>query len=120
MTASLYQSAASGSAGAASGSVRAFLGSRNTEHVRGQGLRVELDEIAPAAPAIAARRHQVLQRIERGRRAIEVDPARLLHARVEVHRHQDEIRFFLLAENEKLVVVDRMDCLLYTSPSPRD
>src|SRR3954466_5608768 len=109
MTASLYQSALSGSAGAlsgiAAGTVRTLLGSRNTEHVRRKGLGVELDEIAPAAPRVVSGRYQVFQPVRTSGGAVEIDVAGLLHARVEVHRDQDQVVALLLRIADELVVV---------------
>src|SRR4051812_4289092 len=109
MTASLYQSALSGSAGAVSGRVSAFLGSRNTEYMRRQGLRVELDEIAPAAPLVVAGGDQIFQRIGTGRRAIEIDVPGLLVARVEIHGDENQVLALLLRIADELVAVRRVE-----------
>src|SRR5712691_1426712 len=105
MTASLYQSALSGSAGAASGTATTWLFSRNTEDVRRQRVRIQLHEIAPAAPGVMAGRDEILERVAVARGAIEVDPAALRVFRIEVHRHQDEVVPLLLRVAQQLVVV---------------
>src|SRR5258706_9427531 len=109
MTASLYQSALSGSAGADSGTATTWLFSRNTEDVRRQCVRIELDEIAPAAPGVMARGDQILERVAVARRAIEVEPSRLLMMRVEVDCDQDQVVAYLLRVAQHLVVVGRME-----------
>src|SRR3954463_10612784 len=105
MTASLYQSALSGRAGAASGTATTWLFSRNTEDVRRQGMRIQLHEIAAATPGVVARRDEILERVRIARRAIEIDPSGLLMMRIEVDRHEDQVvaRRFRVAE--QLVVV---------------
>src|SRR5919201_4446415 len=108
MTASLYQSAVSGSAGAASATATSWLFSRNTEDVRRQRVRVQLHEVAPAAPGVMARGDEVVQLVARARRAIEIDEAGLGVDWVEVHGHQDEVIAFLLGVAQELVVVGRM------------
>src|SRR5260221_12942402 len=109
MTASLYQSALSGSAGADSGTATTWLFSRNTEDVRRQRVRIELDEIAPATPGVVARGDQILERVAVARRAIEVEPAALRVPRIEVHRDQDQVVARLLRVAQHLVVVGRME-----------
>src|SRR5439155_24787657 len=109
MTASLYQSALSGSGGAASGTATSWLFSRNTEDVRRQRVGIQLHEVAPAAPGVMARRDEILERIARARRAVEVDPAALRVARIEVHRDQDQVVARLLRVAQHLVVVGRME-----------
>src|SRR6478736_2137513 len=100
MTASLYQSAVSGSSGCPAGRTTppatSCLSSRNTEHVCRQLLRVEHHEVAAAVPRIAARRDQVLDLVGVSRRAVEVDMAGLRVAHVEVHAHQDQVVALLL------------------------
>src|SRR4029453_7365144 len=105
MTASLYQSAASGSAGCASPMATTWLLSRNTEDVRRELLRVEHHVVAPAVPGVAARGHEVLDLVDVARRAVEIDPARLRVARVEVHADEDQVVALLLGVAEELVVV---------------
>src|SRR5438132_7073750 len=109
MTASLYQSAASGSGGAASATATSWLFSRNTEDVRRQGVGIQLHEIAPAAPGVVAGGDEVLERVARARRAVEIDVARLAIERIEVHRDQDEVAALLLRIAEQLLVVRRME-----------
>src|SRR5439155_26076307 len=109
MTASLYQSAASGSGGAASATATSWLFSRNTEDVRRQDVGIELHEIAPAAPGVVAGRDQILQSVAFARRAVEIEPAALRALRIQVHRHQDEIVARLLRVAQQLVVVGRME-----------
>src|SRR6266850_2748341 len=109
MTASLYQSALSGSAGAASGTAMTWLLSRNTEDVRRQGVGIQLHEVAPAAPGVVARGDEILERIGRGGRAVEIDPARLLVMRIEVHGDQDEVVALLLRIAQQLLIVSRVE-----------
>src|SRR6267142_2291211 len=106
MTASLYQSARSSLRRSSSIS---FLSSDNTEHVRRQGLRVELDEVAPPRPAVVAAAEQVVDDVSAVLSPVEIDPARLHVARIEVHRHQDPVLARLLGIDEQLVVVGRME-----------
>src|SRR6185436_8263760 len=109
MTASLYQSALSGSAGAASGTAMSWLFSRNTEDVRRQGVGIELHEVAPAAPGVTARRDQILHLVAAGGRAVEIEPARLLVMRIQVDAHQDKVVALFLRVADQLVVVGRME-----------
>src|SRR5256885_17071402 len=61
MTASLYQSATSGASSDAGGRTSpACLSSDNTEDMRGQGVRIELDEVAPPGPGVAAAAEEVV------------------------------------------------------------
>src|SRR5438105_445326 len=61
MTASLYQSAVSGSAGCASATATSWLFSRNTEDVRRQRVGVELHEVAPLFPGVVAGGDEIVQ-----------------------------------------------------------
>src|SRR5438046_7910398 len=109
MTASLYQSAASGSGGAASATATSWLFSRNTEDVRRQDVGIELHEIAPAAPGVVAGRDQILQSVAFARRAVEIEPAALRVARIEIYRDQDQVVALLFRVAQELVVVRRME-----------
>src|SRR5436190_31265 len=109
MTASLYQSALSGSAGAASGTATTWLLSRNTEDVRRQRVRVELHEVAPAAPGVMAPRDEIVEHVAAARRAIEIDGARLHGPRVEVHADENQVFALLLRVADELVVVAGME-----------
>src|SRR6185295_5941897 len=111
MTASLYQSAASvdDCSLPASATSRISLCSDNTEHVRGKGLRVEAEEIAPAVPGVAPAAEQVLDLVGAALARREIHPARLREARVEVDRDQDQVFTLLLGVREQLVVVGRME-----------
>src|ERR1043166_5992092 len=105
MTASLYQSAVSGSAGCAAATATTWLFSRNTEDVRGQRVRVQLHEVAPAAPGVMTGGDEVVQIVGAGGRALEVDPACLCIFRIEIHRDQDQVIAPLFRVAEGLVVV---------------
>src|SRR5216110_1146940 len=105
MTASLYQSALSGNGGAASATATTWLFSRNTEDMRRQRVRVELHEVAPAAPGVMAPRDEIVEHVAAARRAIEIDVARLHGPRVEVHADEDQVVAFLLRVADELVVV---------------
>src|SRR5436190_15092675 len=96
MTASLYQSAVSGSAGCPASTVTSCLSSRNTEDVRRKLLRVEHHKVAAALPRVAACRHQVLHVVRVAGGAVEVDVAGLRVADVEVHADQDQVVALLL------------------------
>src|SRR2546421_3450538 len=108
MTASLYQSAVSGSSDFASGIAASWLFSRNTEDVRRQRMGIQLHEIAPAAPGVMARGDEIVQLVARAGGAIEIDEPRLRVVRIEVDRDQDEVAFFLLRIAQELLVVGRM------------
>src|SRR4051812_7278053 len=109
MTASLYQSAVSGSAGCASATATSWLFSRNTEDVRREGMRVELHEIAPSLPSVVAGGDEIVQLVSVAGRALEIYPARLRISRVEIHHHQDEIVACLLGIADQLVIVRRVE-----------
>src|SRR5438067_6469152 len=108
MTASLYQSAVSGSSDFASGIAVSWLFSRNTEDVRRQRVRIQLHEIAPAAPGVVARGDEIVQLVARAGRAVEIDVARLRVVRIQVDRDQDQVALFLLRVAQQLLVVGRM------------
>src|SRR5919109_2753818 len=91
MTASLYQSAVSGSAGCAAATATSWLFSRNTEDVRRKRVRVQLHEIAPPFPSVVARGDEIVPLVSVAGRAIEIHPAGLRISRGEIHRHEDEI-----------------------------
>src|SRR5947209_9487299 len=105
MTASLYQSAVSGSAGCDSATATTWLFSRNTEDVRRQRVRVELHEIAPPVPAVVPGGDEIVQLVSVARRAVEIDPAGLRVVRIEVHRDEDQIVPGLLRVADQLIVV---------------
>src|SRR3954470_21674438 len=105
MTASLYQSAVSGSAGCASATATTWLFSRNTEDVRRERVRVELHEVAPPLPGVVAGGDQIVQFVSVARRAVEIQPAGLQVVRIEVDRDQDEIVARLLRVADELVIV---------------
>src|SRR5882762_4721396 len=91
MTASLYQSAVSGSGGCAAATATSWLFSRNTEDVRRQRVRVELHEIAPPAPGVVAGGDEIMQLVSVAGRAVEIHPAGLQVARIEIHGDQDDV-----------------------------
>src|SRR5437868_5012855 len=105
MTASLYQSALSGSAGAASGTATSGLFSRNTEDVRRQRMRIQLHEIAPAAPGVMTRRDEVLERVTRAGCPIEIEPAALRVVWIEIDGDEDQVVALLLRVAQEMVVV---------------
>src|SRR5437763_5254983 len=105
MTASLYQSAVSGSAGCACATATSWLFSRNTEHVRRQGMGVELHEVAPPAPGVVAGGDQIVQGIACRRSALEIYPARLRVSRVEIHHHHDQVVAVFLGIAKELLIV---------------
>src|SRR5690242_4344601 len=111
MTASLYQSARSveDSSLSAAATCWSSLSSDNTEDMRRKGLRIELHEVAPARPGVAAAAQQVLQVVGLALAPREVDPARLQVARVEVDGDEDQVFAFLLRVDEQLVVVGGME-----------
>src|SRR5260221_14571898 len=109
MTASLYQSALSGSSDFASGTAVSWLLSRNTEDVRRQGIGIQLHEVAPAAPGVMVGGHQVVQLVARAGRAIEIEPAALRVSGLQVDRHQNEIVALLLRVAQQPVVVRGME-----------
>src|SRR5690349_23548479 len=101
MTASLYQRARSVDDGSlsAAATCASSLSSDNTEDMRRQGLRVELHEVAPPVPGIAAAAEKILHPVGLALAPCEIDPARLRVAGIEVHGDEDEIVFLFLAEN---------------------
>src|SRR3954465_2670731 len=105
MTASLYQSAVSGSAGCASATATSWLFSRNTEDVRRECVRIELHEVAPPLPGVVAGGGKIVQCVSGAGRAVEIQPAGLRVVRIEVDRDQDEIVARLLRVAEELVIV---------------
>src|SRR4051812_22970803 len=113
MTASLYQSALSGKAGAPSGmtagAAATWVFSRNTEDVRRELLRVELHEVAPPVPCISPGGEEIVEVVGIGRRAVEIDMARLGELRIEVHAREDQVVALLLRIADELVVVGRME-----------
>src|SRR3954465_488080 len=109
MTAYLYPSALSGSAGAASGTATTSLLSRNTEDVRRKRVGIQLHEVAAAIPRVVARGNEILKRIACGGGAVEVDPAALRGVQIEVHADEDQVLALLLRVAEKLVVVGQME-----------
>src|SRR2546422_394325 len=110
MTASLYQSAVSGSAGAASGTATTtWLFSRNTEDVRRQRVGIQLQEIAPPAPGVMIGGDEIVQLVARARRAVEIEPAALRVLRIQVDRHQDQVVALLFRVAQELVVVRRVE-----------
>src|SRR5258706_764002 len=111
MTASLYQRARSVDDCSLSASAiwRISLCPDNTEHVGGKGLRVEADEIAAAVPAVAPAAEQVLDFVGAALAGREVQPARLRHARIEVHGDENQVFTLLLGVREQLIVVGRME-----------
>src|SRR2546429_4735446 len=109
MTASLYQSAVSGSAGCAAATATSWLFSRNTEEVRRQRVGVELHEVAPPFPAVVAGGDGIVQLVSVAGRAVEIYPPRLRISRVEIQRHQDEVVPRLLGVADELVIVGRME-----------
>src|SRR3954468_2926930 len=111
MTASLYQRRRSveDSSLFASATCLSSLSSANMEDVRRKGLRVELHEVASAAPGVAAAAQQIPDRVAAARRAVEVDPARLRVVGIQIDRHQDDARSLLLGIAQQLVVVRRME-----------
>src|ERR1051326_145743 len=117
MTASLYQSARSGACSAAGGSTSTAavsLAPDKTEDMRGQGGRVELDEIAPARPRIAAAAEEIvhlvaLARADAERLDGEIDPGRMAMVRAEVRRDEHDVVAARLRVDEDLVVVAGME-----------
>src|SRR5919197_118833 len=109
MTASLYQSAVSGSAGCASATATSWLFSRNTEDVRRERMRIQLHKIAPPAPGVVAGGDEIVQLVSVAWRAVEIHPARLHITRVQVHHDEDEIVPGLLGVADELVIVRRME-----------
>src|SRR5258706_11650438 len=109
MTASLYQSALSGSSDFASGTAVSWLLSRNTEDVRRQGIGIQLHEVAPAAPGVTVGGDEVVQLVARAGRAIEIEPAALRVFGIQVDGHQNEIVARLLRVAQQLVVVGGME-----------
>src|SRR3954469_3364478 len=105
MTASLYQSALSGSAGAVSGTATSGLFSRNTENVRRQGVRIQLHEVAPAAPGVMTRGDEILERVTRAGGAIEIEPAALRVVWIEIDGDEDQVVALLLRVAQEVVVV---------------
>src|SRR5689334_23857561 len=105
MTASLYQSALSGSGGAASATASDGLLSRNTEDMRRQRVRVELHEVVAAAPGVMAARDEIVEHVARTRRAVEIDVACLRVPWVEVHADEDQVVALLLRVAKELIVV---------------
>src|ERR1043166_8045866 len=109
MTASLYQSAVSGSAGCDSATATTWLFSRNTEDVRRQGVRIELHEIAPPLPGVVPGGDEIVQLVSVAGRAVEIYPACLHVVRVEVHRDEDQVVAGLLGIAEQPIIVRRME-----------
>src|SRR5215216_1157259 len=111
MTASLYQSAASVDDCSlfASATSRISLASEYTEDVRRKGLRVEADEVAPAAPGIAAAAEQVFHLVLAAFAGREVDPARLHELGIEVDDDQNHVEIIFFTESQKLIVIGRME-----------
>src|SRR6185503_19907242 len=110
MTASLYQRRRSvdDCSLSASATSRISLFSDNTEHVRGKGLRVEADVVAPAAPGVAAAAEQVLHFVSAPLAGREVDPAGARQARVEVHDDETQVPTLFLRIRQELLAVGRM------------
>src|SRR5258708_37897737 len=102
MTASLYQSALSGSSDFAPGTAVSWLLSRNTEDVRRQGIGIQLHEVAPAAPGVMVRGDQVVQLVARAGRAIDIEPAALRVFGIQVDGHQNEVAARLLRVAQQL------------------
>src|SRR3954464_15529943 len=109
MTASLYQSALSGSAGAVSGTATSGLFSRNTENVRRQGVRIQLHEVAPAAPGVMTRGDEVLESVTCAGGAIEIEPAALRVVWIEIDGDEDQVVAFFLRVAQQMVVVGGME-----------
>src|ERR1051326_7090769 len=109
MTASLYQSAVSGSAGCAAATATTWLFSRNTEDVRGQRVRVQLHEVAPAAPGVMTGGDEVVQIVGAGGGGLAGAPRRLCIFRIEIPRGQDQVIPRLFRVAEELVVVGGME-----------
>src|SRR5258706_6886099 len=120
MTASLYQSALSGSSDFASGTAVSWLLSRNTEDVRRQGIGIQLHEVAPAAPGVTVGGDQVVQLVARAGRAIEIEPAALRVFGIQVDGHQNEIVALLLRVAQQLVVVGAMEAQAPVALQGRD
>ena len=79
-----------------------------------EGMRAQLHEIARAAPGVLASPKEVMDLIalanpEPQLREVEVRPARLNVARVEIHQHEDQVVFMLFREADQLVVADPVE-----------
>src|SRR3954471_4474938 len=85
----------------------------HAEDVRGKEARIQLYEVAPAAPAIARLAEEIvyLEGLVGGdaeRRRIDVDPGRVCVRDVEVHHHQHGTVLRPLGVTEYLIIVGRV------------
>src|SRR5262245_18197006 len=115
MTASLYQSGSAGCASGAGGAAASSCSSSSgmdslvyKENVRGERVRVEFDVVFVPLPHIAPAPQPVLH-LELRAAEVELDPARLHIAGVEVHHGKHEVVAVLLRLRDQLVVVDLVE-----------
>src|SRR5438874_2653101 len=108
MTASLYQSAVSGSAGCACATATSWLFSRNTEDMRRQGMGVELHEVALPGPSVVAGGDEIVQVVACRRSALEIYPARLRMSRIEIDDDHDQVVTVFLGVAKELLIVRRV------------